>query len=209
MIDEAKITFLGGAGTVTGSKFLLTYLDTHVLIDCGLFQGVKELRSMNWVDLPVEVEKIDRVLLTHGHLDHVGYLPRLHQQGFRGAICGTGPTLAIAKIILEDSAKIQEEEAEKANREGYSKHDKALPFYTVDQAKKTIELFVEVPTDEWVTVSEQIKYRMVYNGHILGSVFIELQVNDKTFVFSGDVGRAQDALLYDPKKTPVGGLSSC
>jgi len=200
MIDEAKITFLGGAGTVTGSKFLLTYLDTHVLIDCGLFQGVKELRSMNWVDLPVEVEKIDRVLLTHGHLDHVGYLPRLHQQGFRGAICGTGPTLAIAKIILEDSAKIQEEEAEKANREGYSKHDKALPFYTVDQAKKTIELFVEVPTDEWVTVSEQIKYRMVYNGHILGSVFIELQVNDKTFVFSGDVGRAQDALLYDPKK---------
>jgi metallo-beta-lactamase family protein len=200
MINEAEITFLGGAGTVTGSKFLVTYQDTRILIDCGMFQGLKELRVLNWEDLPVVVDKIDMVLLTHGHLDHVGYLPRLHQQGFKGPIYATGPTLSIAKIILEDSGKIQEEEAEKANTEGYSKHAHALPFYTVEQAKKTIELFREVQQDEWQITNEHIKYRFVYNGHILGSTFIELQINEKIFVFSGDLGREHDPLLFNPKK---------
>lgn len=200
MKNEAEVTFLGGTGTVTGSKFLLSYEGTHLLIDCGLFQGLKELRLMNWDPLPVAVDQIDRVLLTHGHLDHVGYLPRLQEQGFSGPIYGTGPTLALAKIILEDSGKIQEEEAKKANSEGYSKHTPALPFYTLDQAKKTIESFSEVPLEEWQKVNASIQYRFVYNGHILGSTYIEVKINDKLFVFSGDLGRKNDPLLHDPKK---------
>ncbi len=200
MTPEVEITFLGGAGTVTGSKFLVSYNGTQILIDCGLFQGLKELRLMNWEPLPVSVDQIDLVVLTHGHLDHVGYLPRLHEQGFDGPIYGTGPTLAIAKIILEDSGKIQEEEAKKANREGYSKHAPAMPFYTVEQAQKTAELFREVPQDDWQKVTDEIQFRLVYNGHILGSAYVELQIREKLFVFSGDLGRNNDPLLFDPKK---------
>lgn len=199
-MQKAEVTFLGAAGTVTGSKFLVSYQGTRILIDCGLFQGLKELRLMNWEPLPVPASNIDMVILTHGHLDHVGYLPRLHKQGFSGLIYGTAPTLAVARIILEDSAKINEEDAERANKEGYSKHHPALPFYTVEEAQETIEKFREVPLDQWKRIDDPIQYRLVYNGHILGSTYIELQINDKTFVFSGDVGRENDPLLYDPKK---------
>lgn len=199
MKEEIEIAFLGGAGTVTGSKFLVSYAGTKVLIDCGLFQGMKELRLMNWEPLPTAVHEIDAVLLTHGHLDHVGYLPRLRQQGFNGFIYGTGPTLAIAEIILRDSAKIQEEEASRANRDGYSKHKPALPFYTVEQAEQTAGMFREVPLEQWQSVGPHIHYRMRYNGHILGSAYIELQIKGKILVFSGDVGRPDDPLLYDPK----------
>ena len=114
----AKINFLGASGVVTGSKFLIETSEKNILIDCGMFQGLKELRELNWSDLPIDVEAIDVVLLTHGHLDHVGYLPRLIKQGFIGEIIGTAPTLAIAEIILKDSAKIHEEEANKANKRG-------------------------------------------------------------------------------------------
>ena len=127
--DSITIHFLGAAGTVTGSKFLLDTGNHKILVDCGLFQGLKKLRLLNWDYLPVDAEDIDTVLLTHGHLDHSGYLPRLVKMGFHGRIQGTAPTLDIAKIILRDSAKIQEEEAEKANREGYSKHKPAKPLY--------------------------------------------------------------------------------
>lgn len=199
-MQKAEVTFLGAAGTVTGSRFLVSYRGTRILIDCGMFQGLKELRLMNWEPLTVPSSNIDMVILTHGHLDHVGYLPRLVKQGFSGLIYGTAPTLSIASIILEDSAKINEEEAERANEEGYSKHHPALPFYTVDEAQMTIEKFREVPLDQWKRVNDHIRYRLVYNGHILGSTYIELQINDKTFVFSGDVGRENDPLLYDPKK---------
>ena len=123
-----KIHFLGASGTVTGSKFYLETPELNLMIDCGMFQGLKELRQQNWIPLPIDVSKIDMVLLTHGHLDHTGYLPRLLKEGFRGKILGTAPTLAIARIILLDSAKIHEEEADQANKEGYSKHDPALPF---------------------------------------------------------------------------------
>jgi len=119
-MKKVKIHFLGAAGTVTGSKFLLETPERNILIDCGLFQGLKELREKNWEALPVDVSKIDVVLLTHGHLDHTGYLPRLVRKGFRGKIVGTAPTLAITKIILLDSGKIQEKEAEKSNFEGYA-----------------------------------------------------------------------------------------
>lgn len=200
MDNFVKINFLGAAGVVTGSKFLIETSEKNILIDCGMFQGLKELRELNWTDLPVNVETIDVVLLTHGHLDHVGYLPRLLKQGFKGRIIGTAPTLAIAEIILKDSAKIHEEEANKANKEKYTKHDPALPFYTKFEAEKTIAQFqVEMP-DKWIWLSENISYRFQYNGHIIGATFIELDINGKRFVFSGDIGRPNDYLLDDPKK---------
>ncbi|WGF91590.1 MBL fold metallo-hydrolase [Aequorivita marisscotiae] len=199
-MQKIKIHFLGAAGTVTGSKFLIETPEHNILIDCGMFQGIKELREKNWQELPINVSKIDVVLLTHGHLDHTGYLPRLVKQGFRGNIIGTAPTLAIAKIILHDSAKIHEEEAEKANDEGYSKHKPAEPFYSVREAEVTLGFFKAEERDQWLELSENIKYRFKYNGHIIGATFIELQIFGKTFVFSGDIGRVHDLLLFPPEK---------
>jgi metallo-beta-lactamase family protein len=199
-VNSAKVNFLGAASTVTGSKFLIETSEQNIMVDCGLFQGLKELRELNWIDLPIDVSSIDVVLLTHGHLDHVGYLPRLVKQGFTGRIVGTAPTLAIAEIILIDSAKIQEEEADKANKEKYSKHAPALPFYSVEEAKKTILLFQVEMADKWITLSNNISYRFQYNGHIIGATYIELDIFGKRFVFSGDIGRRNDYLLDDPKK---------
>ncbi len=200
MLNYANVNFLGAAGTVTGSKFLIEAFDKKIMIDCGMFQGLKELREQNWISLPIDVKAIDAVLLTHGHLDHVGYLPRLVQQGFRGKIIGTAPTLAIAEIILIDSGKIHEEEAKRANKEQFSKHKPARPFYTIKDAEKAIRLFSVDMVDKWVKLSEHISYRFKYNGHIIGSTFIELDIEGKRFVFSGDVGRNDDILLDNPKK---------
>ncbi|MEW7290021.1 MBL fold metallo-hydrolase RNA specificity domain-containing protein [Aquimarina sp. 2304DJ70-9] len=195
-----KIHFLGASHTVTGSKFYIETPQKNILIDCGMFQGVKELRQLNWKDLPIDVSAIDVVLLTHGHLDHTGYLPRLIKQGFIGDIVGTAPTLAITEIILSDSAKIHEEEAERANKEGYSKHNPALPFYTEKDAEKTIRYFKSQEKDTWISLSKDIQYRYRYNGHIIGSTFIELELYGKIFVFSGDLGRNDDVLLNPPEK---------
>ena len=200
MLNNVKLHFLGAAGVVTGSKFLIETSEKNILIDCGMFQGLKALREQNWLDLPVNVEDIDLVLLTHGHLDHVGYLPRLVRQGFRGKIKGTAPTLAIAEIILKDSAKIHEEEASKANKEKYTKHNPALAYYTAKEAESTIRMFDVEMENKWIPLSESITYRFQYNGHIIGSTFIELDIYGKRFVFSGDIGRANDYLLSDPKK---------
>ncbi len=195
----AKIKFLGASGVVTGSKFLIETSEKKILIDCGMFQGIKELRELNWNELSVNVKDIDVVLLTHGHLDHVGYLPRLVKQGFTGKIVGTAPTLAIAQIILKDSAKIHEEEAERANKEKYTKHTPALPFYTIEEAEYTINQFEVEVENKWIVLSENITYRFQYNGHIIGATFIEIDINGKRFVFSGDIGRDNDYLLDDPK----------
>ncbi len=200
MKNLIKINFLGGAGVVTGSKFLIETSEKNILIDCGMFQGLKELRELNWSQLPVNVKTIDVVLLTHGHLDHVGYLPRLLKEGFKGKIIGTAPTLAIAEIILKDSAKIHEEDAEKANKEKYTKHNPALPFYSLLEVEKTLKLFQVELIDKWIVLSENISYRFQYNGHILGATYIELDINGKRFVFSGDIGRQNDYLLEDPQK---------
>ena len=200
MNNLVKINFLGAAGVVTGAKFLIETREKNILIDCGMFQGLKELRELNWSDLPVDVPSIDLVLLTHGHLDHVGYLPRLIKQGFSGKIIATAPSLAIAKIILQDSAKIHEEEAKKANKEKYTRHDPALPFYTKEDAERAINLFDVEMEDKWVTLTENISYRFKNNGHIIGASFIELDIWGKRFVFSGDIGRRNDYLLEDPKR---------
>src|SRR5690606_34360201 len=155
---------------------------------------------LNRVPLPIDASKIDVVLLTHGHLDHTGYLPKLVKEGFRGEIIGTRPTLDITRIILLDSAKIQEEEAERANAEGYGKHRPALPLYTVKEAERAIELFRSNEKNEWIVLSENIRYRFGYNGHIIGSTFIELDILGKVFVFSGDIGRIKDPLLAAPER---------
>jgi metallo-beta-lactamase family protein len=195
-----KVHFLGASGTVTGSKFCLETDEQNILIDCGMFQGRKDLRRSNWEPLPFSVDLIDVVLLTHGHLDHTGYLPRLVKAGFKGKIIGTAPTLAITKIILLDSAKINEEEAEIANKEGYSKHRPALPLYNMRDAENAIALFRAEEINQWTQLSENIRYRFRYNGHIIGSTFIEIEISGKRFVFSGDVGRPNDILLDPPIK---------
>lgn len=200
MKDEVKIHFLGASGTVTGSKFLLEAFGLNILIDCGMFQGLKELRELNWQNLPFAARKIDLVLLTHGHLDHTGSLPRLVKEGFRGEIIGTSPTLAIAGIILTDSAKIQQEDAERANQEHYSIHEPALPLYDEKDVAETILLFKTAKPEEWIEFSDKIKFRFRPNGHILGSTFIEMEIGKKIFVFSGDIGQEEDALLNPPLK---------
>ena len=195
-----KIHFLGAVGTVTGSKYLIETQDKNILVDCGLFQGLKELRLLNWENIPFNVKKIDMVLLTHGHLDHVGYLPRLVSEGFSGEIWGTEPTLEIAKIILEDSARIQEEDAERANAEGFSKHKPAKPLYDTKDVKKTLPLFRLQQLDKWIEIDKEIFCRFKYNSHIIGATFIELKIKNKILVFSGDIGRGNDLLMYPPQK---------
>ncbi len=194
-----QIRFLGAARTVTGSKFHISLGDFAVMVDCGMFQGLKELREQNWKPLSVDVPAVNYILLTHGHLDHVGYLPRMLQQGFKGRVLGTAPTLAITRIILRDSAKIHEEEAEKANKEGYSKHHPALPFYTVEEAEAVIRRFDSVPLDEWQELHDDVAVKWTYNGHILGATYLTLKTGGKQYVFSGDIGRPDDLLLRDPE----------
>lgn len=198
--SNIKIHFLGAAGTVTGSKYLVDTGNKKILVDCGLFQGLKELRLLNWNYPPVDIPSIDVVLLTHGHMDHTGYLPLLVKLGFSKTIYGTYPTLDIAKIILADSAKIQEQDAKRANQEGYSKHRPAKPLYDLKDVEKTLPHFKGVPPAHWIPLFEGIKVRFQYNGHILGAIFIELDIRGKRFVFSGDIGRKNDLLLYPPLK---------
>lgn len=195
-----KIHFLGASGTVTGSKYVIETSEINILVDCGLFQGLKELRVLNREPLPFGPDKINLVLLTHGHLDHVGYLPKLVTQGYKNPILGTSPTLAIAETILLDSAKIQEEDAELVNEEGYSNHKPALPLYTVKDVEDTLRLFKNVEPEKWIDLSDNIRCRFLQNGHIIGSTYIELEVFKKIFVFSGDIGQAQDLLLPPPRK---------
>jgi metallo-beta-lactamase family protein len=195
-----KIYFLGAAGTVTGSKFVVEHNETRILIDCGLFQGLKALRELNWQPLSVLPSTIDFVLLTHGHLDHCGWLPKLVNDGFTGKIFCTSPTKQISKLILLDSAKIQEEEAERANKENYSKHNPAKPLYTIEEAEKVIPFFRVVEKDLEIKLTDTIYFKFFYASHIIGACSIELHIEDKVLVFSGDIGQDDDVLLYPPIK---------
>lgn len=198
--NNIKISFLGAAGTVTGSKYLVETAGKKILVDCGLFQGLKELRLLNWQNLPVDVSSIDVVLLTHGHLDHVGYLPLLVKQGFKGTIYATAPTIEVARLILLDSAKIQEEDAERANRYHYSKHKPAKPLYDTKEAEAVFPLLCPKPPSQWIAIDARTSFRFRYNGHILGACFIELKAAHKLFVFSGDIGRREDPLMREPER---------
>lgn len=193
-----KVTFLGGAGTVTGSKTLVESNGIRILIDCGQFQGIKPLRELNWEPLSILPSTIDFVLLTHGHLDHCGWLPRLVNQGFDGKIYCTSPTKEITKLILRDSAKIQEEEANQANEGKYSKHEIAEPLYTVEQVENVLPLFRVIQTNEEVALDAEISAVFTNAGHILGACSIALHLENKTLVFSGDIGCDDDVLLFAP-----------
>jgi metallo-beta-lactamase family protein len=195
-----SLTFLGAAGTVTGSKSLLEFRQQKILIDCGLFQGLKVMRLMNWDPLPVNPASINAVILTHAHLDHVGYIPLLVKQGFKGKIYATPPTCDLARIILKDSAKLQEEEAELANRGKYTRHKPARPLYTMEDAEKSLSHFVPVGIDKWTDLDSDFRFKFSNSGHILGSAFIEVTFKDKTILFSGDLGRTNPLLLEPPKK---------
>jgi metallo-beta-lactamase family protein len=202
-----KITFHGAAETVTGSKYLLEADSAHVLIDCGLFQGVKELRMRNWAPTPFNLKELDAVVLTHAHLDHVGYLPRIVQQGFRGKIFCTPATAELTEITLLDSAKIQESDASYANKKGFSKHIPAYPLYEIRDAENTVKLFQTVPRGEWFSPVEPIWMRFHDAGHLLGSNMIEVEIRNQSpplrILFSGDVGRYDGPLYHDPAPPPA------
>ena len=195
-----KVKFIGGAGTVTGSKTLVESNGLRILVDCGQFQGIKPLRELNWESLPILPSSIDFVLLTHGHLDHCGWLPRLVHQGFKGKIYCTSPTKDVAKLILLDSAKIQEEDANRANKEKYSKHEIAEPLYTVKQAEQVLPLFRVVRPNQQIYLDAEISAVFTNAGHIIGACSIELNLENKILVFSGDLGRDNDVLMYPPMK---------
>lgn len=190
-----KLTFLGGAGTVTGSKILLEVDYQKILIDCGLFQGLKELRKKNWDALPIDLGNLTSVLLTHAHLDHSGYLPLLVKNGYRGTIFCTKPTRDLTEVILLDSGKIHEEDARRANKYNYTKHKPAKPLYTIQDSREAIVKLQGVDMDKWHIIDENMQFKFVNSGHILGSAFILLKINNKIFTFSGDIGRKQPIIL--------------
>lgn len=197
-----SLTSLGGAGTVTGSKHLITYNDTRILVDCGLFQGLKNLRELNWQALPIKAEEIDAVVLTHAHLDHCGYLPRLVKEGFRGKVYATAATRDVAELILLDSAWLQEKDAEDANRYGYTRHAPALPLYTVVDAERTLERFQILPWHQSTALPGGAQVIMRRAGHILGAASVQIDIGGKRLVFSGDLGRYDDPVMYDPEPVP-------
>jgi len=192
------LTFLGAAGTVTGSKHLLDVGSHRVLVDCGLFQGLKELRLRNWEPLPVAVESIHAIVLTHAHLDHVGYLPRLVAQGFRGRVFCTPPTRDLCTIVLTDAARIQEEDARDANRHGYSKHHPALPLYTTEDAELALTLLQPVGYQRPMPVAPGVEVDFLNAGHLLGSAYARVRTGGQTILFGGDLGRYGRPVLPDP-----------
>lgn len=195
-----QLQFLGATGTVTGSKYLLTDAEQRILIDCGLFQGLKQLRLKNWAPLPVKSGDIHAVVLTHAHIDHSGYLPLLVKNGFSGKVYCTHATRDLCKILLLDSAHLQEEEAEFANRRGFSKHHPALPLYTKEDAECAIELLTPVDVEREVLIGDNLYATFSNNGHILGSAFVRIHNSKTAILFSGDIGRTQDLLMNAPTK---------
>lgn len=189
---------LGAAGTVTGSKHLLSNGKHNVLIDCGLFQGLKNLRELNWENLSIAARDIDAVILTHAHLDHSGYLPRLVKQGFRGKIYSTSATRDVAELILKDSGHLQEKDADFLNRHKLTKHAPALPLYDARDAENALGHFSRVEFDQTITILDDLRFRFRYAGHILGAANVQVDWAGKRVVFSGDIGRYNHPLMPDP-----------
>jgi metallo-beta-lactamase family protein len=200
MTDKASLSleFLGAAGTVTGSRYLLTSDSQKLLVDCGMFQGVKHLREQNWQPFPIPAESIDAVLLTHAHLDHSGYLPALVAQGFSGPVYCTDATRQLCEILLLDAAHLQEEEAAYRNRKGRTRHQPALPLFTTGQARNVLQQFRALPLHgEHAIGSSQVSLHP--NGHILGSCSVDLVMEGRRITFSGDLGRSVDLQMPAPE----------
>ena len=200
------LRFLGATQTVTGSRFLIDTPHARVLLDCGLFQGLKALRERNWATFPVDPASIDAVVLSHAHLDHTGYVPALTRNRFSGRLFATEGTVALSRIVLPDSGHIQEEDAAYANRKGFSKHLPALPLYTEEDALRAVQRFTPLPYDTAHEVATGVRVTFRPAGHILGSasVAIDLDLGTKrTLVFSGDLGRPQHPILRPPAPLPA------
>jgi metallo-beta-lactamase family protein len=197
-----RMTFLGATGTVTGSKYLVEAAGARVLVDCGLFQGLKELRRRNWGPLAVDPRSLDAVVLTHAHIDHSGYVPALVRDGFSGPVFSTAATRDLSRILLPDSGHLQEEEARRANKYGYSKHTPALPLYTRADAVASLESFRAVEFDVPASVAEGVRITFSPAGHILGAASVRLEAAGQSVVFSGDLGRPEDPILRAP--APLG-----
>lgn len=199
---EMRITFAGAAGTVTGSRYLVETEAGRVLVDCGLFQGIKSLRVRNWEAPSFDPKTLDAVILTHAHIDHSGYLPRLHKLGFRGPVyCSLG-TRDLLRIMLPDAGFLQEEEARYANLRGYSKHHPALPLYTREEAEACLALLEAVPFDAAFEPAPKLEARFTRAGHIPGSSCVSLKAEGVRLGFSGDVGRAEDPIMKAPEALP-------
>ena len=199
---SVNITFLGGTGTVTGSKYLVQHDGKKLLVDCGLFQGYKQLRLRNWNPMPIEATDVDAVLLTHAHLDHSGYLPLLHRQGFRGRVHATPATCDLCAILLPDSGHIQEEDAAFLNRHGYSKHTPALPLYSKHDAIVSLNLLHPEVVGKTFSPIPGWKATFSSAGHILGAASILLEVAGRRILFSGDLGRPDDLIMKAPDLPP-------
>jgi metallo-beta-lactamase family protein len=199
-----KLQFLGAAQTVTGSRHLLDVDGYRVLIDCGLFQGLKELRLRNWEKFPINPASINAVILTHAHIDHTGYLPRLVREGFSGPVYATPASVELARILLPDSATLQEEEAAYANRSGYTKHAPALPLYTLRDASAALKLIQSVKYGKKVQLGKRLSFEFVEAGHIIGSAFVNMEVRGTDggitrVLATGDIGRYDEPILNDPQ----------
>jgi metallo-beta-lactamase family protein len=199
---DVRVKFLGAAETVTGSRYLVEVDDYRFLFDCGLFQGLKDIRIRNWDDFPVDPATIDCLILSHAHIDHSGYLPKLVKDGFAGTVYCTHPTADLLEIMLFDSAKLQEEEAEFAKRKGYSRHENPKPLYTEEDVKSVFPLLKSYGYNQKIKISDRIE--MIYRdaGHLLGSAITEIDIQGdsqtKKLVFSGDLGRYHQAMLHPP-----------
>jgi metallo-beta-lactamase family protein len=196
--DDMQLTFLGATGTVTGSKYLLEHGGRRLLVDCGLFQGLKQLRLRNWDPFPVAPGAIDAVVLTHAHLDHSGFLPRLVQLGFRGSIHCSAPTQDLCGLLLPDSGRLLEEEAEYANRHGWSKHHPALPLYTEADARAALERFKPRAFDQGFEPIPGVRVVLRRAGHLLGAASVRVEWDGRSLLFSGDLGRSHDLLMPPP-----------
>ena len=194
-----SLTFLGGTGTVTGSKYLVEAGDRRILVDCGLFQGFKQLRERNWAPFPVDPASIDVVLLTHAHLDHSGYLPLLVRKGFTGQVVCTRATLELCELLLPDSGYLMEADARFANRHGFSRHRPALPLYDRRDAERSLKSFKAVPFNDPIPIAGGGSATFRKAGHILGAASIELDAFGTRIAFSGDLGRYGDATMVDPE----------
>ena len=194
-----KLTFLGATQTVTGSKYLIETANHKILIDCGLFQGYKELRLRNWAKLPINPSEIDAVILTHAHIDHSGYLPLLIKNGFRGKIYSTSPTYELCSLLLPDSGYLHEEDARRANKYGYSKHHPALPLYTEEDGKKALGYFATEDFGTEIELDDGLKFKFKRAGHILGAACVKIEQNGKSIFFTGDLGRLNDPIMKEPE----------